>query len=408
MNSIFDYFRSLFISQQYTRLGGSPTTTATTTTYIRPIKRWRPWTILKWAIILGCIGILTFFIVCDLQLNIRIYLRNWISHADEAYYEQLGGCFKSLPDDSPYIHGSQGYVYDVTPGIGLLDDFDCYDFASTIQPIPKTTLDSSSKPMIYHAYWRADLAPVGPKQLATLRSFFATQNVENSVIYLWSNGDLSNSSVIKDIKSHVGDRLQTLIYDPKELSKGSPMEASPHLDFQDTSGYLDGDLVRLLVLYRYGGMWFDMDSLFIRDMSPLFEREWLQQWDCFLPDGFPFNGAFMRFNKHSPYLCEMLTEMARGPLPRPNTIDWGGYMYYRVYRRLLHHGIRPWSVLPWCFTDSMVCAPSNSMPNAFVETEFSEHRLLQTFAYHWHNQWKKEPGSLFRFLENRHKNVTGW
>ncbi|CAO3594873.1 unnamed protein product [Absidia cylindrospora] len=262
--------------------------------------------------------------------------------------------------------------------------------------------------MIYHAYWRADIAPVGPKQLATLRSFFATQNVNNSVIYLWSNGDLSTSPVIKDIKARVGDRLQTKLYEPKELSKGSPMEDSPHLSFKDTSGYLDGDLIRLLVIYKYGGMWFDMDSLFIRDMSPLFEREWLQQWDCFLPNGFPFNGAFMRFKKHSPYLCEMLTEMARGPLPRPNTIDWGGYMYYKVYRRLLHNGIRPWSVLPWCFTDSMVCAPSNSMPNAFVETDFSKRRLLQTFAYHWHNQWKKEPGSLFRFLEDRHKNVTGW
>jgi hypothetical protein len=48
------------------------------------------------------------------------------------------------------------------------------------------------------------------------------------------------------------------------------------------------------------------------------------------------------------------------------------------------------------------------MPNAFVESDFDEKRLLQTFAYHWHNQWKKEPGSLFRFLENRHKDALGW
>ncbi|CAO3580727.1 unnamed protein product [Absidia cylindrospora] len=370
------------------------------------------------------IGLITFFIVYDLQLTVRVYLRNWISHADNAYYQQLGKCFQSLPDDSPYILGNQNYVYDITPGVGLLDSFDCYDFASTIQPIsntaehnisttttiklPPANETSSSSPMIYHAYWRADIAPVGPKQLATLRSFFATQDVNNSVIYLWSNGDLSSSPVIQQIKSYVGNRLDTRIYDPKELSRGSPMEASPHLDFKDTSGYLDGDLIRLLVLYKYGGMWFDMDALFVRDMAPLFEREWLQQWDCFLPPLYPFNGAFMRFHKQSPYVCEILTELANGPLPRPNSIDWGGYAYYKVYRRLLHNGIRPWSVLPWCFTDSMVCAPTNSMPNAFVETEFSERRLLQTFAYHWHNQWKKEPGSLFRFLESRHKNITGW
>ncbi|KAG1242710.1 hypothetical protein G6F68_016074 [Rhizopus microsporus] len=124
-----------------------------------------------------------------------------------------------------------------------MEDYDCYDFAATIQSKPI----QSEEPMIYHAYWRADLAPVGPKQLATLRSFFATQTANNnSVVYLWSNGDLSQSPVIKDIKQHVGERLQVKIYDSHELSKGSPMENSSHLDFKDASGYLDGDLVRLL------------------------------------------------------------------------------------------------------------------------------------------------------------------
>ncbi|CAJ0769077.1 3039_t:CDS:2, partial [Entrophospora sp. SA101] len=46
----------------------------------------------------------------------------------------------------------------------------------------------------------------------------------------------------------------------------------------------------------------------------------------------------------------------------------------------------------------------NSMPSAFEENDgFNKDRLLQTFAYHWHNQWEKKPGSLFRFLEERHK-----
>lgn len=386
----------------YTRL---PTPSST---FMRP-KRWRIFLIIKYAIIIISTVVISFFTFCQLQLNVRVYLRNWISHADDAYYAPLAGCFDALPTDSPYKNGIKQYQYDVAPGINLMEDYDCYDYAATIQSDPKRLpFNNSGDTMVFHAYWRADLAPVGPKQLATLRSFFATQNLENSVVYLWSNGDLSQSPVIKQIKSYVGDKLQTKIYNPHELAKGSPMEGSAHLDYKDDSGYLDGDLIRLLAIYRYGGMWFDMDSLFIRDMTPLLEHEWLSQWDCYLPNGFPFNGAFMRFHKQSPYLCEMLTELASGPLPRPDTIDWGGYMYYRIYRRLLHHGIRPWTVLPWCFTDSMVCSPKNSMPNAFIETEFDKDRLLQTFAYHWHNQWKKEPGSLFRFLEERHINVTGW
>ncbi|RCH92294.1 hypothetical protein CU098_006183 [Rhizopus stolonifer] len=395
-------FSNLFgRSAAYTRLP-SPST------FIRP-KRWRIITVIKYTILCIALVVISFFTICQLQLNVRVYLRNWISHADDAYYQPLAGCFDKLPENSPYKNGVREYTYDVAPGISLMEDYDCYDFAATIRTKPfKQPMSPLEEKTVYHAYWRADIAPVGPKQLATLRSFFATQNPNTTVLYLWSNGDLSPSPVIKQIKSYVGDRLQIMLYDPVELAKGSPMEGSSHLEFKDDSGYLDGDLIRLLAIYRYGGMWFDMDSLFIRDMGPLLEHEWLSQWDCFLPNGFPFNGAFMRFYKKSPYLCEMLSELASGPLPRPDTIDWGGYMYYRVYRRLLHHGIRPWSVLPWCFTDSMVCSPKNSMPNAFIETEFNQERLLQTFAYHWHNQWKKEPGSLFNFLEDRHKNVTGW
>ncbi|KAG1470214.1 hypothetical protein G6F56_002811 [Rhizopus delemar] len=391
MGFLSDWFGDVGI---YTRL---PTTSGP----LRP-KRRRLFTIVKYTAIVIASLFFTFFAICQLQLNVRVYFRDWLSHADETYYAPLAGCFDNLPEDNPYLAGKANYVNDLSPGISLMEDYDCYDFAATIQakPVIKETT-------IYHAYWRADLAPIGYKQLATLRSFFATQS-NNSVVYLWSNGDLSESDGIIEIKKYVGERLQTKIYSSHELSKGSPMEDSKHLDYKDDSGYLDGDLIRLLVVYRYGGIWFDMDSLFVRDMSPLLEQEWLQQWDCYLPNGFPFNGAFMRFYKQSPYLCEMLSELASGPLPRPDTIDWGGYMYYRIYRRLLHQGIRPWSVLPWCFTDSMLCSPKNSMPNAFVQAEFSTERLLNTFAYHWHNQWKKVPGSLFIFLDEMHKNITGW
>ncbi|KAI9311186.1 hypothetical protein BX666DRAFT_1868221 [Dichotomocladium elegans] len=398
MQRIRDLFRIRNSSAHYSRLNGP------TATYVRH-KCWRPSLILKLGIALIGLAVILFFTLFNIQLNLRIYLRNWISHTDDAYKKPLAGCFKSLPADSPYLTGLGEYRYDIAPGVALLDGFDCYDFASTIQPVPD---NKSKQQTIYHAYWRADLEPIGPKQLAVLRSFFATQDPDTSVLYLWSNGDLTKSPIIQDIKSHVGDRLQTWIYHPKELAKGTPMEDSEHLNYKDELGYLDGDLIRLLVIYRHGGMWFDMDSLLIRDMAPLFEHEWLSQWDCFQPAGFPFNGAFMHFAKGSPYLCEMLAEMANGPLPRPGTIDWGGYMYYRVYRRLLYYGIRPWSIIPWCFTDSMECTPSNSMPNAFEEVEFDKEKLLQTFAFHWHNQWKKTPGSLFRFLEERHINATGW
>ncbi|KAI9272028.1 hypothetical protein BY458DRAFT_509266 [Sporodiniella umbellata] len=358
---------------------------------------------LKYSFVFLASLILVFFTFCQLQMNVRVYFRNWLSNAEAAYTAPLAkGCFDLLPKNSPYWTGRKEYTYDLSPGFSLMEEDDCYQFASTIQPSSTTKTQ-----VIFHAYWRADLAPIGPKQVATLRSFFATQS-NSSVLYLWSNGDLSKSEGIQYIQSKVGSRLETRFYDAHKLAQGTPVSGSKYLSLRDELGYLDGDLLRLLVVYQYGGVWFDMDALFVRDLSPLLEQEWLQQWDCYLPNGFPFNGAFMRFYRHSPYVCEMLSEIATGPSPRPDTFDWGGYMYYRIYRRLLYHGIRPWSVLPWCFTDSMLCSPENSMPNAFEEASFSAKALMSTFAYHWHNQWKKQPGSLFRFLNQLHQNTTGW
>ncbi|RUP47622.1 hypothetical protein BC936DRAFT_145520 [Jimgerdemannia flammicorona] len=265
------------------------------------------------------------------------------------------GYFDKKPQTSQVVISSQRDTRDILHG-GIL--------ASTIKPT-----DEPIENTIYHSYWRSDLTPFGERQVSTLRSFFATQNTNNSTLFLWSNGELI-SPLLTNLKSIVGDRLQIRLYDTEVLAKGTPIEGSPHLSIKDDLAYLDGDLIRLLVLYKYGGMWFDMDTLFVRDMSPVLSQEWLGQFDCFMPEDLPFNGAFMRFRKDPPYVCKILGEMATGPSPRKNTVDWGGYLYYRVYRRLLQHGIKPFSTLSWCFTDSVSCTAENSIPHAFVEAEF--------------------------------------
>ncbi|RUP43695.1 hypothetical protein BC936DRAFT_136845 [Jimgerdemannia flammicorona] len=359
----------------------------------------------KIAALLGVMGIVVFFSVAQLQLNLRVYLREWISHEEDRYYEPLHGCFDNVPADSPYYsQDAVSFKHDIAAGIPLTDGWECFDFASTIKSEPTKPREH----IIYHTYWRADLLPIGDKQISALRSVYATQNINYTTIYLWSNGDLTNSRLLMNLKNRVGESLQLRHYKAEELAKDTPMDGSPNLVFNDQYAYLDGDLIRLLALYKYGGMWFDMDSLFIRDMSPLFEREWVSQWDCFLPRGYPFNGAFMRFRKDSPYVCEMLTEMATGPLPRKKTIDWGGYMYYRVYRRLLANGRMPFDIVPWCFSDPVSCHPYNSMPKLAEESKFDKRRLMQVFAYHWHNQWNKSPGTVFRYLDELHKDKLKW
>ncbi|CAG8536843.1 8150_t:CDS:1 [Acaulospora morrowiae] len=331
----------------------------------------------------------------------RVYWRQWIIK-EEFKVESLHECFNNVTTEN---ESEPTLVYNnVIPSIPLTHGWDCFDFAKSIRLKPNQPLERT----IYHSYWRIDLQPIGDKQLATLKSFFATQNANYSSLILWSNGDLSNDLVLKPLFERYPDRFKTLKYDVEAESKGTPIENSGNLHIEDRHTYLDGDLIRLLVLYNYGGVWFDMDSLFIRDLSPLLEHEWIGQWDCFLPEGFPFNGAFMRFRKKSPYVCELLSEIAVGPAPRKDSVDWGATLYYKIFRRLIQNGKEPFKIIPWCFTDPSLCHPSNSMPGAFKESEFDKERLLQVFAYHWHNQWNKEKGSIFRFLEQRNSDILGF
>lgn len=77
------------------------------------------------------------------------------------------------------------------------------------------------------------------------------------------------------------------------------------------------------------------------------------------------NGALMHFKRQSPYLCSLLSVMAASPLPKKGTTAWGAHLYQRTLRRLLHAGVRPFEVLPWCLTDPRNCRVDKRVPDPF-------------------------------------------
>jgi hypothetical protein len=64
----------------------------------------------------------------------------------------------------------------------------------------------------------------------------------------------------------------------------------------DLTHSTDSDLLRLLILYRYGGVYVDADVLVLRSFAHLAEQEFLYQWgiECHRA-----NGAVMHFTKRS-------------------------------------------------------------------------------------------------------------
>ncbi|KAG8216696.1 glycosyltransferase family 32 protein [Butyriboletus roseoflavus] len=369
------------------------------------VRRRTCFTALKVIVPLLAVAVLTGLFLYEIHIELAFYPREWIQREIKPV-EPLLGCFD--PDRvSPYYNVSK-YVYgpkrtEVHAGVPMRFDMDCYDFAATIQSPHQSHHPTVAPPddrIHYHTYWRVDLAPFDERQEYMLKSFFATQNVDNTRLIMWSNGDLSAYPIFRKYTDRFPESFELRVADIKDLARGTPLDGSGLLNLNDKKAWVDGDLVRLLVVWTYGGVWIDMDSLLTRDLSPLLEHEFVTQWDLLRA----LNGALMHFHKHSPYLCEAFHVMATSSPPHPGSTDWGSLLYFKLWRRLLAAHIPPFKILPFCFSDARACRLDNRLPDPFEPDRSSgtwtmglgleaggalDQTLGKVFSMHLHNQWEK-------------------
>lgn len=249
---------------------------------------WRSRSLLQWAkllLIIPAFFILIIYWFWEPHIEITFYSRRWVQREVIAV-EPLAGCFEPSRL-SPKYNTTRALApkrYEVQAGLPLRLGMDCYDFAATIQPQPRRLAMPGEPPVErtnFHTYWRTDLVPFGERQEWMIKSFFATQDLAHSRLILWSNGDLRSNEMVRRWARKYPDAFQLKIVDVELLAKGTALEGSDLLYAKDSKAWVDGDLVRLLVTWAYGGVWVDMDSLLTRDLSPLLEHEFVTQWDCY-------------------------------------------------------------------------------------------------------------------------------
>ncbi|KAJ9097372.1 hypothetical protein QFC19_006841 [Naganishia cerealis] len=137
----------------------------------------------------------------------------------------------------------------------------------------------------YHTYWRTDLLPFSNRQASTIRAFLATQPLTTSRLIMWTNSAamLSSAPPLAALVAKFPHNIQVRQVDIPVLVNGTGLQGNPVMEgdeLYDRKGWIDGDAVRLLVLYKFGGVWIDMDQVLTRDLRPLIEHEFLSQWDC--------------------------------------------------------------------------------------------------------------------------------
>ncbi|WRT65951.1 uncharacterized protein IL334_002902 [Kwoniella shivajii] len=360
----------------------------------------------------------------EIQVEFSVFKKKWIKEEIDSI-SKLKGCFQNPSSQYNITKHNSPKRYTLNPGISLKRGMACYDYSSTIQPIPELSPES----LIYHTYWRSDLIPFGERQIITFLSFLATQPLEYSKLILWTNGMdiLQENENIKPYLEKWGEYIEIRQVYMDQLTQGTDLEpilssasrgnGNGKQNVFDQKAWVDGDAIRLLVLWHYGGIWMDMDQILTRDLHPLMESEWTTQWDCYDKPYFSLNGALMHFERHSPYLCEAFHLMSTSPFPEPNTFTWGSHLYSKLHRALLADHIKPFGVLPWCFADPRNCRTDNRFPDPFETdpTHFAgkewdnqggreelEERVGQVWTVHLHNQWNKKfpkNGWVERLLE---------
>ncbi len=249
-----------------------------------------------------------------------------------------------------------------------------------------------------------------PKELMVIKSLLATQNLEHCNIILWSDYDIQDNPLIEPYKQYLDFR----VWDPVREAIGTPLEGHYQiLMAKDHKHYLQSDMLRILALHKYGGIWADMDIIFLRDFVPLLDQEYMYMWGSELD--FENQGAcatVLALNKGSEFSLELLEELKRAPIV-PATCCWGREMFATLYKRYKY------PILPsaffnteWCinykypgYGDEVEKSWFKTNPNLEGDTRTGAedgYMFREAFTWHWHNDSKKnqvpEPGSKFYLL----------
>lgn len=227
------------------------------------------------------------------------------------------------------------------------------------------------------------------KEILSLMSYFATQNLEKTNVIVWSDYDISDEPRIQRFKHLVDFR----IWDAKTEAINTPIEEMTHMfKAADEKHYLQSDLLRLLALYKYGGVWIDMDVILLRDFKPILDQEYMYTWGSdtnYVKDG--ACASVLSLKKESEFSKKLLEEASKMTII-PNSTCWGKDMFANLYKNY-KYTIFPTSFfnIEWCINKHTKGLGDYIEDGWFKNRHDNEDFLfLESFAWHWHNSSKKK------------------
>lgn len=261
-----------------------------------------------------------------------------------------------------------------------------------------------AQPLLYHAIWSGRLTR---HHELSLKSLLLTQSAPYEVwLWLTPETEAANGPFLERLRSPA---VRYRRFDLGPLAVGTPFEGREDL-LRRSYPVFTSDIGRLLIQWKYGGIYFDLDVLFLRDLRPLTNVEFVYRWSN-QPYG---NSAVMHYRPQSPTIAALIRRgCALGTCYAPRLYQFDA----------INPLVTDLYVLPAFVFDPAWIAHDTQVPINAYSTNVTDFFLrqdpvtLETFypsayAYHWHNGWKRPitdgsiAGQLYREVCDRLAQAT--
>jgi len=251
--------------------------------------------------------------------------------------------------------------------------------------------------VIFHCYWNGIL---NEKHLISIRScyYFNIYKRTNKKIILWIENNTSNKFNLE-----ISKYCEIKLFDISNEVRNTFLQDKKINYVGGSAGGLSekANFYRLVLLYNYGGCWFDLDIFFLRNFEPLFSTfkntNLLYQWEY---RNYPNNGICISLEINNANIKNTIEFI----INRDN--GWGFQRAKLTYDLPLDITVLPCITFDpgWINSDF---SKRDQWSNIFFDESRYKGINLESFykgcfAYHWHNRWNRKihDNSIIRKLDN--------
>lgn len=241
-------------------------------------------------------------------------------------------------------------------------------------------------PLLFHFFWKGVLNEKHYLSIKSCRYFHP-----DAEIILWIEACPTNEWVHKLLPICKIHKFNFIEEKNSTFLKEYPI---PH--FIDIPYY--SDYIRLMLLYKYGGIWCDLDIFFLQNFSPLIpligENPAVYQWEH---QPFPNNAVIITPNKENIHIRALIEYIYS------NKRHWGMLTGRLTYDTPIDLLVLPcsWFDIGWIINKHDVSCNTFMLatPKPVLLHELSK----VSFCFHWHNKWNTpiHPTSPLRQLANQ-------